>query len=480
MKKILSMVWIMVLLVSLAGCGGSKCTSIMLSASDVSLSQPGQTKGLAVTKEPADATDKVSFRSSDPSVATVDEYGLITAVGAGNATITVTCGDAVAFCKVVCSFEGGIPEEYSPATGTVADITECPTEIPTEEPVCTDCGGKGLCSNCGGNPVCPECEGVPICDQCDDNPGICFACDGEGGHTCYFCHGDWECESCGASGTCNTCKGSGVCKKCNGSTKVDCSTCEGSGVCFICDGKGNNNGRTCTSCKGTGKCKRCDGTKKLECSYCDNDAGKCYSCHGDKKCNNCDGDGSVCDRCDGHGWVDCEWCNDGVCAKCGGEPACQNCGGDGLLCEECDGGKCRTCGGKNATGTTPGNSGESTLTDPGNDSWIPDGRTRCGACGGDQVNKCTTCRGYGGCPNDDCTFGYVYCTKCGGSGNCPSCSGTKENWAGGKCTTCSGDGDCPKCDGDKKFKCSTCNGTKECPTCHDAIWCTTCDGKGYI
>lgn len=81
----------MALLVSLAGCGGSKCTSIVLSASEVSLSQPGQTKGLTVTKNPADAADKVSFKSSNPSVAVVDEYGLITAVGEGSAT--VTCGE---------------------------------------------------------------------------------------------------------------------------------------------------------------------------------------------------------------------------------------------------------------------------------------------------------------------------------------------------------------------------------------------------
>lgn len=49
---------------------------------------------LSVVVEPDDATDKsVSFGSSDEAVATVDSEGLVTAVAAGTATITVTTTD---------------------------------------------------------------------------------------------------------------------------------------------------------------------------------------------------------------------------------------------------------------------------------------------------------------------------------------------------------------------------------------------------
>ena len=53
---------------------------------------------LSVTRtnccRPDDATDKsVSFGSSDEAVATVDNEGLVTAVAAGTATITVTTTD---------------------------------------------------------------------------------------------------------------------------------------------------------------------------------------------------------------------------------------------------------------------------------------------------------------------------------------------------------------------------------------------------
>ena len=66
-------------------------------ASGVSLSDPsaslalGETKQLTATVSPADASNKnVTWSSNNESVATVDENGLVRAVAAGNATITVT------------------------------------------------------------------------------------------------------------------------------------------------------------------------------------------------------------------------------------------------------------------------------------------------------------------------------------------------------------------------------------------------------
>ena len=53
----------------------------------------GETTQYVTTVSPAGCTDPVTYSSSDESVATVDENGVITGVGFGCATITVTCGD---------------------------------------------------------------------------------------------------------------------------------------------------------------------------------------------------------------------------------------------------------------------------------------------------------------------------------------------------------------------------------------------------
>ena len=66
----------------------------------------GGNETLVATILPADATNqKVTWASSDEAVATVDANGKVTAVKAGEATITVTTEDGgkTAFCRVTVS-----------------------------------------------------------------------------------------------------------------------------------------------------------------------------------------------------------------------------------------------------------------------------------------------------------------------------------------------------------------------------------------
>lgn len=61
----------------------------------------GDTARLALSVEPADFTDEVSWKCTDTDIATVDDGGVVTASGVGNATIKVTVGDVSASCAVI-------------------------------------------------------------------------------------------------------------------------------------------------------------------------------------------------------------------------------------------------------------------------------------------------------------------------------------------------------------------------------------------
>lgn len=77
-------------------------TGVTLNKNSLNLTA-GETEQLNATVAPTDATNKsVSWESSSPSVATVDETGTVTAVSAGTATITVKTEDGgkTAECKV--------------------------------------------------------------------------------------------------------------------------------------------------------------------------------------------------------------------------------------------------------------------------------------------------------------------------------------------------------------------------------------------
>ena len=78
--------------------------SIVLSDTQVALQEAGETFQLVITLKPADTNEILTFTSSDPSVASVDSNGIITANGEGTAIVVVACSQARAECSVVCTF----------------------------------------------------------------------------------------------------------------------------------------------------------------------------------------------------------------------------------------------------------------------------------------------------------------------------------------------------------------------------------------
>ena len=102
-------------------------TGLTLTPKKVDL-EVGKTYQLSAVKEPANAEGSLTWTSSKPAVAAVDNSGKITAKGEGTATITVTCGTKSAACTVTVS-KPLVPE----VPGT--SFTDVPTGAYYEEAV---------------------------------------------------------------------------------------------------------------------------------------------------------------------------------------------------------------------------------------------------------------------------------------------------------------------------------------------------------
>lgn len=94
------------------------CSSLTLSKTQIQLDSVGASYQLDVTANPSDTTDTIFYASYNEEVATVSEDGLVTAVGAGETEIFITCGSIEEVCKVVCNIE------TEPSTGETTDPTE--------------------------------------------------------------------------------------------------------------------------------------------------------------------------------------------------------------------------------------------------------------------------------------------------------------------------------------------------------------------
>ena len=98
-------------------------TSVTLDRTSVNM-EIGQTTMLVATVYPADATDKtVKWTTSDKSVATVNEYGMVTAVSEGSAVISASAGKESANCLV------SVSKKIIPVTSVTLDRTSVTLEI---------------------------------------------------------------------------------------------------------------------------------------------------------------------------------------------------------------------------------------------------------------------------------------------------------------------------------------------------------------
>jgi uncharacterized protein YjdB len=80
------------------------CTGITLSQTEIVFTEVGGQTQITATLSPSNTTEDRLFESSDESVAKVSPVGIVTAVGAGKAVITVRCGSQAAECAVSCDF----------------------------------------------------------------------------------------------------------------------------------------------------------------------------------------------------------------------------------------------------------------------------------------------------------------------------------------------------------------------------------------
>lgn len=102
------------------------CTGLTVIDKAINLKTAYSVWQLGYAVEPRDTTDPITFVSSDDTVVTVDGVGRVTAIGNGEATITITCGSCVVECPVVCDFGGGQDKPTDPTNPTDPTVPVVP------------------------------------------------------------------------------------------------------------------------------------------------------------------------------------------------------------------------------------------------------------------------------------------------------------------------------------------------------------------
>lgn len=102
------------------------CTGLKLALSQKTLDSLDEKFYLSVTVSPKDTcTDPVTYESSDPRVATVDDKGIVRPMADGQCIIYVRCGDFTVECYITCEGLGVEPTDPTQPT----DPTEPPVEL---------------------------------------------------------------------------------------------------------------------------------------------------------------------------------------------------------------------------------------------------------------------------------------------------------------------------------------------------------------
>lgn len=113
-------------------------TALSIEKAEMSLS-PGDVEDIGIQKTPADTTDTITCTSSNPKVAAVDASGKVTAIGIGEALITVSSGEFSENCKVTvaANLTGLSLAESTLSLTTGQKMTISPTPIPSQAKIGT-------------------------------------------------------------------------------------------------------------------------------------------------------------------------------------------------------------------------------------------------------------------------------------------------------------------------------------------------------
>lgn len=150
-------------------------TGVTLNKETLSLNT-GESETLIATVSPDNATNKtVSWKSSDSTVATVDNNGKVTAVKKGTATITVTTEDG----NFTDTCDVSIACSHTNTTVHPANTSTCLVQGNAEYTTCNDCGivvsGSDaklpLANHKGGTATCKDKAICTVCSQPYGNYG---------------------------------------------------------------------------------------------------------------------------------------------------------------------------------------------------------------------------------------------------------------------------------------------------------------------